>query len=185
MGKMPVGAVGAVIEREEVMRKSSLQVAYLLSSLPITALLLNLAHAQTAKDLVGAWIAVSNVAEQGGVKSEPYGANPQGMLIFEADGRYGLILSRKDLPKFASNSRTNGTADENKSVVHGTIAHFGQYTVSPADKSIVFRIELSTYPNFNGTEQKRSFELVGDELKYTLPAFSGGGTAVAVWKRAK
>jgi Lipocalin-like domain len=109
----------------------------------------------------------------------------KGMLIFEADGRYGLILSRKDVPKFASNSRTNGTADENKAVVQGTISHFGRYTVSPADKSIIFHFELSTYPNFNGTEQKRSFELVGDELKYTVPAFSGGGTAVAAWKRAK
>jgi hypothetical protein len=168
------------------MQKLSWQVAYLILSLcVITGLLSHLAHAQTAKDLVGAWIAVSNVAEQGGVKSEPYGANPQGMLIFEAGGRYGLILSHKDVPKFASNSRTNGTADENKAVVQGTISHFGRYTVSPGDKSIIFHIELSTYPNFNGTEQKRSFELVGDELKYTVPSFSGGGTAVAVWKRAK
>jgi hypothetical protein len=169
----------------KVMRKPSLQVAYFMSLSIIFGSLLDLAHAQTAKDLVGAWIAVSNVAEQGGVKSEPYGANPQGMLIFEADGRYGLILSRKDVPKFASNSRTSGTADENKTVVQGTISHFGRYTVSPGDKSILFHIELSTYPNFNGTEQKRSFELVGDELKYTVPAFSGGGTAVAVWRRAK
>jgi hypothetical protein len=145
----------------------------------------DLAHAQTAKDLVGTWIAVSNVAEQGGVKSEPYGPTPQGMLIFDADGRYGLILSRKDVPKFASNSRTNGTSDENKAVVQGSISHFGRYTVSAPDKTILFHIELSTYPNFNGTDQKRSFELVGDELKYTVPAFSGGGTAVAVWKRAK
>jgi Lipocalin-like domain len=178
--------VGAAVEGRKVMRKSGLQVVYFMLSLCITTgLLLDLTHAQTAKDLVGAWIAVSNVAEQGGVKSEPYGATPQGMLIFEADGRYGLILSRKDVPKFASNSRTNGTADENKAVVQGTISHFGRYTVSPADKSILFHIELSTYPNFNGTEQKRSFELVGEELKYTVPAFSGGGTAVAVWKRAK
>src|SRR5215813_6942945 len=137
----------------------------MLSLFMVVALFSAVVRAQTAKDLVGAWIAVSNVAEQGGIKSEPYGANPQGMLIFEADGRYGLILSRKDVPKFASNNRTNGTADENKAVVQGTISHFGRYTVSPADKSIVFHIELSTYPNFNGTEQKRSFELVGDELK--------------------
>jgi lipocalin-like protein len=114
------------------MRKLSRQLAYLVLSLcTVTGLLLDLVHAQTAKDLVGAWIAISNVAEQGGVKSEPYGTNPQGMLIFEADGRYGLILSRKDVPKFASNSRTNGTPDENKAVVQGTISHFGRYTVSP------------------------------------------------------
>jgi hypothetical protein len=99
----------------KVMRKISRQVVYLMLSLCVgTGLLPDLAHAQTAKDLVGAWFAVSNVAEQGGVKSEPYGASPLGMLIFEADGRYGLILSRKDVPKFASNTRTNGTVDENR-----------------------------------------------------------------------
>ena len=85
------------------MRKLSRQVAYLMMSLCIvTGLLSDLAHAQSAKDLVGAWIAVSNVAEQGGVKSEPYGATPQGVLIFKSDGRYGLILSRNNVPKFAS-----------------------------------------------------------------------------------
>jgi hypothetical protein len=178
--------VATAVEGEKVMRKFRSHIAYsMLLLCVVMGLWSNLAHGQSAKDLVGAWIAISNVAEQGGVKSEPYGASPQGVLIFEADGRYGLILSRKDLPKFISNSRTNGTADENKAVVQGTISHFGRYTVSPADKSIVFYIELSTYPNFNGTEQKRSFELIGDVLKYTVPAFSGGGTAVAVWKRAK
>jgi len=41
------------------MRKVSRQVAYLMLSLcTVTGLLLDLAHAQTAKDLVGAWIAV-------------------------------------------------------------------------------------------------------------------------------
>jgi hypothetical protein len=45
------------------------------------------------------------------------------MLIFEADGRYGLILSRR-CAKVRPTSRTNGTADENKAVVQGTISHF-------------------------------------------------------------
>jgi hypothetical protein len=168
------------------MKKYRRQIAYWILSLCVaTGLLTDFVHAQTAKDLVGTWIAVSNVAEQGGVKSDPYGADPLGMLVFGADGHYGLILSRRDVPKFASNSRTTGTVEENKAAVQGTISHFGRYTVSAADQSIVFHIELSTYPNFSGTDQKRSFELAGDELKYTVPAFSGGGTAVAAWTRAK
>ena len=168
------------------MRKLSRRMAYLTLAFCLgIGLSAGFARAQTVKDLVGAWVAVSNVAEQGGVKNEPYGASPQGMLIFEANGRYGLILSRKDVPKFASNSRTNGTADENKAVVGGTISHFGRYSVNEADKTILFQIETSTFPNFNGTEQKRGFTLVGDELTYTVPTFSGGGTAVAAWKRAK
>jgi hypothetical protein len=159
------------------MRKFSILVLFVLSALtgPATA--------QSPKDLVGTWVATSNVSEQNGVKSNPYGDPPSGMLIFDADGHYGLALSRKDLPKFASNSRTNGTADENKAAVQGTIAHFGQYVVSGSD--IIFKIEISTYPNFNGTEQKRPFTLKGDELTYTVPAFSGGGSAVSTWKRVK
>jgi hypothetical protein len=79
----------------------------------------------------------------------------------------------------------NGTPDENKASVQGTISHFGTYSVNEADKTITFRIETSTYPNFNGTEQKRPFTVAGDQLTYSVPAFSGGGTAVATWKRAK
>ena len=83
------------------MRKLSRQAAYLMMSLCIvTGLLSDLAHAQSAKDLVGAWIAVSNVAEQGGVKSEPYGATPQGMLIFEADD--SAAITCRSLPPTAA-----------------------------------------------------------------------------------
>jgi hypothetical protein len=67
---------------------------------------------------------------QNGVKSNRYGDPPLGMLIFDADGHHGLVLSRSDEPKFTSNSRTNGAADENKAAVQGAISHFGQYTVS-------------------------------------------------------
>jgi hypothetical protein len=168
------------------MHNLSSQVGYSITSLLLGITLLTVpASAQTAKDIVGTWVAVSNVSEQGGIKAEPYGSPPLGMLIFGPDGHYGLILSRKDLPKFASNSRTNGTAEENKAAVQGTISHFGRYAVSEADKIITFKIEASTYPNFNDTDQKRSFTLTGDELTYTVPAFSGGGTAVSTWKRVK
>ena len=171
----PMNCKGVVMRKFEA--KAFAFLGLILSTCP--------AGAQTAKDLVGTWVATSNVAEQNGVKSEPYGSPPLGILIFDAEGHYGLILSRTDIPKFASNSRINGTAEENKTAVQGTISHFGRYAVSEPDKTIVFKIEASTYPNFNGTDQKRTFTLKGDELTYTVPSFSGGGTAVASWKRAK
>jgi hypothetical protein len=48
-----------------------------------------------------------------------------------------------------------------------------------------FKIEHATFPNWEGVEQKRAFSISGDELKYNVPAASGGGTAELVWKRAK
>jgi lipocalin-like protein len=144
------------------------------------------AQARSAKDLVGSWTLVSSVVEQGGNRIEPFGANPKGALIFDAGGTYVAMIARAGLPKFATDNRLAGTADENKAVVTGSIAHFGSYAVSEADKTITFRIATSAHPNWDGTEQKRSYTLSGDELKYTVgTAAVGGGTATLVWKRAK
>src|ERR1700688_3009210 len=69
------------------------------------------------EQLVGTWIAVSikNTATNG-TKSELFGPNPKGLLMFESDGRFSLITVRSDLPKFGTNNRATGTADENKAV---------------------------------------------------------------------
>jgi hypothetical protein len=137
------------------------------------------AAAQTAKNLVGAWD-----LEAAGVT---YGKNPTGRLIFSADGHYALVITRNDLPKFASESRVKGTPDENKAVVAGSVAHFGRYTVDEKEKTIVLKVESSTFANWNGTEQKRPFELKGNQLRYTNPKPSAGGppTGQVIWNRAK
>jgi Lipocalin-like domain len=142
------------------------------------------AAAQTAEDLVGTWAIASVTAEQGETTVEPYGADPEGILMLDETGRYALVLLRPDLPTFASNNRTSGTQEENKAVVQGSIAHFGTYAVE-GDDTLVFRIEASTFPNWNGTEQKRPFTLLDDKLEYTVPAASGGGTARVAWTRSK
>ena len=142
------------------------------------------AAAQGAKGLAGTWMLVSNtVTLPSGEKQLPFGANPQGTMIFGADGRYMNTVMKATLPKFAGNSRVKGTPEENHAVVDGSIAHFGKYTVE--GQAIVFNIERSTFPNWDGTTQKRTYTLKGDELKYVVPSASIGGTAEVVWKRAK
>ena len=141
--------------------------------------------AQTAKDLAGTWTLVSVVAEQGGNKTEPFGPHPKGILMVDAYGHYVIAIARAGLPKVASNNRTTGTPEENQAIVGGSLTHFGTLAVNAADKTITFKIETATFPNWDGTEQKRAFTLSGDELTYTVPAASGGGTATVVWKRAK
>jgi hypothetical protein len=70
--------------------------------------------AQTTKDLVGTWTYLSITLEQGGKKTDEFGPNPQGQVIFDPDGRFSLILTRSDVPRFASNNREAGTAEENQ-----------------------------------------------------------------------
>jgi hypothetical protein len=137
------------------------------------------------EQLVGTWAYVSvDTVRQDGSRVPMYGPNPQGLAVFDSNGHYILMTARSGQPKFASNNRTEGTPEEYKAVVHGSIAHFGRYTVNEADKTITFQIETSTFPNWNGAEQKRPFTLTGDELKWTT-AGSSGGSAEVVLKRAK
>jgi hypothetical protein len=144
------------------------------------------AVAQTAKDLVGTWTLVSITLEQDGKKTNMYGANPQGQLIFDPNGRFTTIFLRSDVPKFASGNRETGTPEENKAAVQGGIAYFGTYSVSETDKIITYHLEGSTFPNWRGVDQKRIFKLSGDDFSYTNPTSStGSGNVYVVWKRAK
>ena len=138
------------------------------------------------EQLVGNWTMVSNVnTHPDGTKYEALGPNPRGVFILDANGHFAITIIGEGRPKFASNSRLQGTADENKSAVHGAIAYFGTYTVNEADHTLNFHIERCTFPNWDGTDQKRFVTITGDEMKYTNTGASGGGKAELVWKRAK
>jgi Lipocalin-like domain len=121
--------------------------------------------------LVGSWIQVSNTTERDGKTIDNFGPNPKGILIFAGDGRFAAISMRADLLKFAS-SRENATMEESLSVVRGSLAYFGTYRVDEVEKTIVSQIEGSTFPNWTGTTQKRSFMLSGDQLKLINPLTS-------------
>jgi hypothetical protein len=94
------------------------------------------AFAQTAKDLVGTWKTVTNISiAPDGRRTDLFGSNPSAVLVFDANGRFVTVSTRPDLPKFASNNRMQGTAEENKAIVQGSIAYFGTYSV--VDKVII------------------------------------------------
>lgn len=142
------------------------------------------ANAQTAKDLVGTWTLISDTSvTPDGRAIQPFGPNPKGMAIFDNAGRFALVVSRPDLPKFASNDRMHGTAEENEAIVHGSIAFYGTYTV--ASGVIVQHIEGGSWPAWAGTDQKRTVtSFTGDEQTWTtVPSF--GGKSELHWKRVK
>jgi Lipocalin-like domain len=149
------------------------------------ALLASNAAAQTAKDIVGTWKQVTNInIAPDGRRSEPFGPNPNSIVTFDASGRFVSVGTRPDLPKFASNNRMQGTAEENKAIVQGSIAYFGTYSV--VDKVIIQKVEGSTWPNWNGTDQKRPIiSFTADEMKVTVPAASLGGTGEISYRRIK
>jgi hypothetical protein len=143
------------------------------------------AEQKSLKDqLAGTWVMVSNTTTRSdGTKFETFGSNPKATAIYETNGRFVSITIRSDLPKFASNNRTTGTADENKAVVQGSIAYFGTYSVDEADKSFTAQVEGATFPNWTGTAQKRTVVFSGNEMTQSLATGSAGGSVEIKWKR--
>lgn len=149
-------------------------------ALPIVADSVSAQQRTLKEQLIGTWTLVSTDNAQN------FGAAPKGMLVFDSNGRYSLIFMRSDLRKFAASTADKGTAEENKAVMQGMVAHFGTYSVDESDKTIISRAEGSWFPNQVGTEAKRIVtSITADELKYTNPATALGTTAQTVWRRAK
>jgi hypothetical protein len=137
------------------------------------------------QQILGTWSLVSQYVEQDGKRIERFGSNPKGIYIFERNGQFALVIQRPGIPKFASNNAMTGTAEENKAVVQGSIGSFGTYTVNEKDRMILSHINGSTYPNWDGEDQKRLVSISGDEMKISLPGAAIGGTSNTIWKRIK
>lgn len=136
--------------------------------------------------LLGTWRLVSSDTErEDGSQADTFGPHPTGILMLDANGRFSLQEMRSDLPKFASNNRQEGTPEENQAIVQGSICFFGTYSVDEAAKTLIFHLEASTFPNWTGTDQKRSVTLTGDELTWRSAVGSRGRPVRTVWKRAK
>jgi hypothetical protein len=64
---------------------------------------------------------------------------------------------------------------------------FGTYTVDEAAKTIIYKVESSTFPNWVGQEQIRPIDsITSDELRHSNAGASiAGAKTVNIWKRAK
>jgi hypothetical protein len=136
------------------------------------------------EQLLGTWTLVSHESTRAdGSKFSMYGASPKGVAFFDA-GRFIITVMRSDRAKYAIDFPTQGTDEENKATASGTITYFGTYSVREADRSIAIHIEASSFPNWNGTDQIRTFAIVGEQLTLTARALLTGGHADVIWKRA-
>jgi putative ABC transport system substrate-binding protein len=131
--------------------------------------------------LIGAWTLVS--AAPNGAKY--FGANPKGILILDASGRFAVVQGRPDRPKFKTSNDLplrETPAAEYGEAARAFAAGFGTWFVNEADKTLILRLEGALIPNAEGAETKVSVSLAGDELKLTAANAPGEDT---VYRRAK
>lgn len=124
----------------------------------------NVSAQSLSQEIVGAWALA---------KADGYGAAPLGTFMLDGNRHFAAMLMRSDLPKYASNIRSQGTPAEYKATVEGSIAFFGIYSVSGADLNL--HVLGSTFANWIGTDQKRTnVSISADEMMFTQPNPSGG-----------
>ena len=145
-------------------------------------------EARTLKEqIVGSWkLASIHSTRADGTRYELFGAQAKGLVIFDRDGTYSLHIMRALRPSFASESRMEGSAEENRAAIQGMISHFGSYSIDESNRLIHFRIEGSSYPNWDKSEQKRYFTILGNQLTWSEPSAvprSGDLQSDLVWKR--
>jgi hypothetical protein len=165
----------------------------LFSCLAATACLLPglaLSSGTTAADtrgdvsLAGTWTLVAaDVLHPDGSRSHDYGDAPKGLLLIDRKGHYSLQLYRADRPRFANPDKARATAQEYRAAVMGASTHYGTLVVESGKHQLVFHIEGASFPNWEGQEQRRAFELRGDTLSYRVPPRPDGNVPISVWRR--
>jgi hypothetical protein len=139
------------------------------------------------EQIVGTWSLVSQAQTlQDGSARNLYGENPKGVNIFTTDGQFVLLFTRGDLPKIAGGDRVKATPDEAMAVLRGSIGYFGSYSIDEPNKTLILSVQVATFANLIGAEQKRIISLLtADELKYRNPGPISGGFVEAAFKRAR
>lgn len=144
---------------------------------------------QISERFVGAWRLVSfEIDDATGPVTRPFGGDAHGSLIYTGTGWFSALVMRSDRPRFADPDQINGTREEIDANFRGCISYYGAWVLHPEDGIVVHRVHGSMFPNWEGSEQIRYFELTGNRLSLITPPLAwGGGHAVGrlVWEKIR
>ncbi len=142
------------------------------------------AQAQRPSPLQGTWeLVAADKLLPDGERVHDYGDAPKGRLIVDAQGRYSLQIFKRERPRFASDDKAAASADEFRLAALGSSTHYGTFDIDAAHAVLVFHIEASSFPNWEGTVQTRSYELRDGVLSYKVPPRADGSVPVSEWRR--
>lgn len=93
----------------------------------------------------------------------PYGEDPQGLLLYTADGWMSASICRKDRALLPQDVSFRKLPDEVRAAAFASYFHYaGRYRVVEGD--VIHYVTQSLNPNFPGSEQLRHAELDGQTL---------------------
>lgn len=148
------------------------------------------ATAATARSLSlpGTWVMdAAYELRADGTRTTNYGEHPEGLMLIDSAGRYSIQIFRPHRTAFASGVKAEGTPGEYRDAVLGSSTHFGRVRMDSAKHQLVFHVQASSFPNWEGKRQVRDYTYAGGVLTYAVPASaSGNGTiAYSVWHKVR
>ncbi len=158
--------------------------------LVVSAALMGAAEPQPATpehlSLAGTW-AMDSAYEvrANGSRTTNYGEHPNGLMMVDSSGRYSIQIFRPGRPNFVSGVKAEGRPAEYRDAVLGSSTHYGWVRVDPNAHQLIFDVEASSFPNWEGKRQVRDYTYARGILSYAVPASaSGNGTiAYSVWRK--
>ncbi|WP_266064099.1 lipocalin-like domain-containing protein [Brucella intermedia] len=141
---------------------------------------------QVPSSFAGTWtLAGTNVIHKDGseVPDPDYGSSPKGLMMIDQVGHYSTQIFKENRPRFASGDKTKATATEYRDAIVGASTHFGTLLVDPEKHTLTFEIKNSSFPNWEGQKQVRSYTLKDNQIRYSVPPRPNGDTPVTIWQR--
>ena len=136
--------------------------------------------------VLGAWRPQTMKATIGGKVNEPFGPKPKGLLCFHEGLHFVELMSDPSVPKFRSDAREGGTAEEDKAAMVGNLALFGTYEVDGDGNFTGNTVEGCAFPNWIGdkrTSGRLQEDVEGDTM---TEIFRSGDVRIdIVWKRVQ
>lgn len=140
--------------------------------------------AHGASSLAGTWTLVTaDVQHPDGSRASDYGAQPKGLLMIDNQEHYSLQIFKAERPAFHAGDKAKGTPDEYKAAVMGSSTHYGTLRIEPDRGVLVFHIQGASFPNWEGQEQRRQYQLKDGVLSYRVAARLNGDVPISVWRK--
>ena len=145
----------------------------------------------TVRDaLIGAWRlhSFAFVRVEDGVEAFPFGERPQGLLIYSDAGRMSVHIQRRGRLVAHTDDWTQITLAEAETAFTGYNGYAGGFEVDEERGVVVHSLELASFPNFEGTQQTRGYDLDGEWLTLrATPRLLAGHlqTTRLLWERIR
>ncbi len=145
------------------------------------------------KDLIGAWT-LSSVTRhlEDGRTVEGYGPDPQGLLIYTADGMMSAQMMKSGRASFSAPRESSlqverGDPHEIVSAFNSYVAYSGRFTFDAGAGEVRHHIDVALAPDMIGRTIVRKAERSGDDLVLHAPSLTYEGVksdVVVRWSRA-